>query len=119
MNNKYEHVDLTYLEDMSNGNTRVMVEMIEIFNSQVPELISKMKEYLQEEKLDALSRLAHKAKASAFIMGMREVAEDLKLLEISAKTDKKVEKKYHIIVADIEKRFGFAMEELKNIATKL
>lgn len=119
MNNKYEHVDLTYLEDMSNGNTRVMVEMIEIFNSQVPELISKMKEYLQEENWDALSRLAHKAKASAFIMGMTEVAADLKLLEISARTDKKGEKNFRFIVADLEKRFEFAMEELKNIATKL
>ncbi len=119
MNVKYEHVDLTYLEDMSNGNTRVMLEMIEIFNCQVPELIEKMKAYLDEENWDALSRLAHKAKASAFIMGMKEVAADLKSLEVTAKKGDKSTTSYRFLVSGIEKRFSCAMEELKNISTKL
>ncbi len=118
MNINHRHVDLSYLKDMSGGNREVMLEMIELFNSQVPELIEKMKHQLQQKNIDELSRLAHKAKASAHIMGMEEAAAKLKSLEYSAKESRDGEN-FSLIIKDLEKQFSFAIEELKNIAATL
>ncbi len=67
-------VDLTYLRDMCDGNVGFINEMIRIFKTDSPELISKMKDAYQSKNYDVLSKTAHKFRSSVVMMGMKGVA---------------------------------------------
>lgn len=67
-------VDLTYLRDMCDGNVGFINEMIRIFKTDSPELISKMKDAYQSKNYDVLSKIAHKFRSSVVMMGMKGVA---------------------------------------------
>lgn len=111
-------VKLDYLNEMSGGDKSLILEMIQIFNSEVPGYVKLMEELLKENNLEALGKLAHKAKASALIMGMKNVAEDLKELErlTNKETNLKLIQAY---VKTISGQFMSATEELKMIAKTL
>jgi HPt (histidine-containing phosphotransfer) domain-containing protein len=83
--------DLTYLHNMSGGSTDIIKEMISIFISQTEEYIVDMQKLLDEKDYTALGKLAHKAKSSVAIMGMNDLAGDLKSLELLSKDNKEVE----------------------------
>jgi HPt (histidine-containing phosphotransfer) domain-containing protein len=110
--------DLTYLNNMSGGNSEIIKEMIEIFNEQSKHYIVDMQKYLDEKNYSLLGKLAHKAKSSVAIMGMNELADDLKTLEIKAKEGKDPE----TYPGYVEKFIGLtkqAIAELEEIAAKL
>jgi HPt (histidine-containing phosphotransfer) domain-containing protein len=112
MPHQYKYIDMGYLEEMSAGKQELIYEMVGIFIKQVPEFIEKMKEYIAEENWTALGKISHKAKASAAIMGMTNLADDLKAFELLTntrinKTDFKKK------VNDFEKRFQNGIKELE------
>lgn len=115
---KKRHINLEYLEEISGGDNYMILEMIGIFNSEVPEYLSMMNEYIDRRDWDALGKLAHKVKASASIMGLSELTTELNHLEICAK-----EKQSPDIclshARNIEKQFSCAIEELKSISKNL
>ncbi|HYX09916.1 MAG TPA: Hpt domain-containing protein [Bacteroidales bacterium] len=106
--------DLTYLETMSAGNEDLMKEMIDIFIEQVNELSTEMQHHMDENNWMALSKIAHKAKSSVAIMGMNNLAADLKQLELMAK-DAKETNSYQDIVERFNTECGQAVEELKSL----
>ena len=67
---------------MAEGDPGLISEMIEIFSTQVSEFRKLMQE---------LSKLAHKAKSSVAIMGMTELADQLRELEMLAREEKQTE----------------------------
>ncbi len=77
-------VDLSYLREMSGGNKELVLEMISIFKTQVDEFGRDMDQLLADKKHDLLGKLAHKAKSSVSIMGLNDLAVQLKELENSA-----------------------------------
>ena len=83
--------DLSYLENMTDGDAGLISEMIEIFSTQVREFSGLMKKHLDSGNWQELSKLAHKAKSSVAIMGMRGLAEKLKELEILAQDENEVQ----------------------------
>ena len=83
--------DLSYLESMAEGNPGLIREMIEIFSTQVAEFSIQMQEYLENRDWQELSKLAHKAKSSVAIMGMRELAGKLRELETLTKEGREIE----------------------------
>lgn len=104
--------DLSYLQNMTDGNMELIQEMIDIFISQVKEYGQKMKQLFKEKKWMELSKLAHKAKASVAIMGMSELSEELKELEIMAKEKKHINK-YHDFIHKFINDCDEAVKELK------
>ena len=86
----YTHmsVDLTYLEKMSGGDSELIQEMIGIFKEQVLEFKIQMSDMLEEQNWKGLGKLAHKAKSSVSIMGMDDLAKDLKTLELITEEEK-------------------------------
>ncbi len=111
-------VKLDYLNEMSGGDKSLILEMIQIFNSEVPGYVKRMEELLKENNWEALGKLAHKAKASASIMGMKNVAKDLK--ELERLTNKEINfKLIQSYVKTISGQFMSATEELKMIAKTL
>jgi len=73
VNRESSLVDLTYLRDICDGNVGFINEMIRIFKTDSPELISKMKDAYQSKNYDVLSKIAHKFRSSVVMMGMKGV----------------------------------------------
>lgn len=110
--------DLTYLNNMSGGSPEIVKEMIGIFIEQANEYVRDMRVHLDNKDYLALGKLAHKAKSSISIMGMTELATDMKTLELLTKEDKDVET-YPGYVEKFITQTKVAMDELKEIASKL
>ncbi len=112
---KYKYINLEYLNEMSGGDRKMMLEMIDIYNAEVPGYLERMKTYLDSDDHEALGKLAHKAKASASIMGLKNLAEDLKQLEHLAKEGKDPDL-YSDYVEKITVQFTLSIEELRQVA---
>jgi len=110
--------DLTYLRNMSGGNKDLILEMIGIFKSQVGEFIQSMDEYYKNKEYELLGRLAHKAKSSISIMGLHELAIDLKDFENLAKAGEMVEK-YPYYINKFKSETKEAIEELDEVVKNL
>ncbi len=111
-------VNLDYLNEMSGGDRELILEMITIFINEVPEYISRMRDALNTENWDELEKLAHKSKASALIMGMHMLADDLRDLETDTRESRNVDL-YPSYVEKVEQQFIFAIKELRQISKTL
>jgi len=58
---------------MTEGDKGLIKELIGIFSTQVKEYGLQMNRYFREQKWEELSKLAHKAKSTVGIMGMKEL----------------------------------------------
>ena len=105
-------VNVTYLEEVCGGSEEVIKEMVDIFLEQVPEFYNEMQGLLREKKYHDLGMLAHKAKSSVAIMGMDHLALRLKELELSAKSEEKVDE-YNNYLAEFKTETDKAIAELK------
>jgi HPt (histidine-containing phosphotransfer) domain-containing protein len=105
--------DLNYLKTMSGGDPKFIREMIVLFRDQIEEYKNIMPELLDNEDYDGLSRIAHKAKSSVAIMGMTEVADMLKELEILTHDKIEVER-YRPLVSYFLEQSELAIAELEN-----
>ncbi len=83
--------DLSYLRQMSHDDPVLISEIIDIFAQQVGDYSKKMRDHYERKEWMELSKLAHKAKSSVAIVGMNDLAERLKDLEILAKQESKTE----------------------------
>jgi HPt (histidine-containing phosphotransfer) domain-containing protein len=104
--------DLTYLKTMSGGDANFIAEMIGLFSEQIDEYSELMPRLLREKDYDGLSKLAHKAKSSAAVMGMTGVAEILKELEKLAHEVLETHR-YEGMVGEFLEKGRLAVEELK------
>jgi len=104
--------DLNYLKSMSGGDAKFISEMIDLFREQVDEYSEQMPELLRNEDYINLSKLAHKAKSSVAVMGMKQVAELLKELEILANEGKEIER-YQAMVDEFLEKSHLAVIELE------
>jgi HPt (histidine-containing phosphotransfer) domain-containing protein len=110
--------DLSYLSGMSGGNPDIIKEMITIFNEQTQEYILEFQKLLNEKNYIQLGKLAHKAKSSVAIMGMSELAADLKSLELLTKDIAEIES-YPKYVEKFISLSKIAMDELKEVYSNL
>jgi HPt (histidine-containing phosphotransfer) domain-containing protein len=111
-------IDLTYLKNMSAGNKDLILEMIGIFKSQVVEFNQSMDEYYANKQYELLGRLAHKAKSSISIMGLNELAIELKNFENLAKEGLDVEK-YPVFIKKFKNDTAEAIEELDEVVRNI
>ncbi len=103
--------NLTYLKTLSGGNVTVLREMIDLFIEQIKEILEGMNKSLEKQDWLSLSQLAHKAKSSVAIMGMSELEEELRNLELLS-SEKKEENTYNSRVEKFSKECKLAIEEL-------
>ena len=104
--------DLNYLKTMSGGDAKFIREMITLFSEQIEEYKRIMPDLLKKKDYDGLSKIAHKAKSSVAVMGMTEVADLLKELEILAHDEKEVEK-YESMIMNFLEQSELAITELE------
>jgi HPt (histidine-containing phosphotransfer) domain-containing protein len=111
-------IDLSYLREMSGGNKTLIQEMISIFTSQVKEFGNDMDQLYNAKQYQLLGKLAHKAKSSVSIMGLSELAVNLKYLENSTNEGKNIET-YPIIIDNFKKTTAEAVKELEIVSQNL
>jgi HPt (histidine-containing phosphotransfer) domain-containing protein len=104
--------DLSYLKEMSGGNKELVLEMIDIFKDQVKEFTSDMDNHLNNKEYELLGKLAHKAKSSVSIMGLNDLAVELKELENLAREGKMPER-YPVIISHFKDTTTIALKELE------
>lgn len=83
--------NLSYLTEITGGESMVMKEMLEIFIAQVPELKSNMTKFLSEKRYDQLGKEAHKAKSSVLVVGMDDLGARLKELQLLTEKREKID----------------------------
>ena len=110
--------DLTYLKEMSGGNKDLIREMITIFNTQVEEFGRDMDSLLENGAYEQLGKLAHKAKSSISIMGMNDLAAELKALENLAREGRQTDT-YAGMIASFKTQTQAAVQELKGILLEI
>ncbi|MEX1000709.1 MAG: response regulator [Crocinitomicaceae bacterium] len=69
-NEQLKCIDLSYLNQRTKSNPKLMLEMISLYLKQTPALINTMKQSLQNKDWDAVGEAAHKMIPSFSIMGM-------------------------------------------------
>ncbi|MBO6794460.1 MAG: Hpt domain-containing protein [Balneolaceae bacterium] len=85
-------VNLSYLEDITGGDTTVIIEMLDLFIQDIPKHTSNMVSFFQEGKLLDLAREAHMLKPTVQYVGLYQMYEDLKEIEALARKEVKVDK---------------------------
>ena len=112
--------DLNYISSICNGDHDIIIEMIDLFSSQIREMALEMT--LADEKSDynSLSKIVHKAKSTVAIMGMKPLANRLQELELMAKEELQPESyKDHINYFITECEAGIKeLTEYKNTVNK-
>ncbi|MFW5821268.1 MAG: Hpt domain-containing protein [Bacteroidota bacterium] len=110
--------DLNYLREMSGEDPGLMSEMIDIFKEQVVEMEAEMQALYDNGDYSSLGKLAHKAKTSVAIMGMDNLAKQLKDLEIQSKEGINVNN-YQSFIDNFRNETKEAIIELTNFRKKL
>ena len=72
---KYEHIDMSYLEELALGSNEFKVEMIESFLKSTPESIMQMKEAISATNWKTVGGVAHKLKTSFSFVGMENMVQ--------------------------------------------
>ncbi len=83
--------DLKYLQQMAGYDNDAIKEMIGLFLIQLNEMGLEFDALVSNKNWHELSRLAHKAKSSALVMGIESMAVEMKELEQLAKEAKDTE----------------------------
>jgi HPt (histidine-containing phosphotransfer) domain-containing protein len=111
-------IDLTYLRNMSAGNKELVLEMIGIFKAQVEEFNDGMDNHFRNKEYEQLGRLAHKAKSSISIMGLNDLAIELKTFETLAKAGEQTER-YPAFIENFKRETYEALEELDEVTKNI
>ncbi len=99
---------------MSAGNHDLVIEMIDLFKTQIDEFYQLMDESLQKEEWTRLGQLAHKAKSSVSIMGLTDLAGDMKKLETDAKSGIKIDS-YPVVIDKFKSETSEVVKELNMV----
>jgi CheY-like chemotaxis protein/nitrogen-specific signal transduction histidine kinase/HPt (histidine-containing phosphotransfer) domain-containing protein len=83
--------DLAYLKELSGGNEEFLVEMITLFNSQVPEQIAQLFGFVETQDWNAMRALAHKMSPSLAFMGLSHEFTQIKVIEKNAESRNNLE----------------------------
>ena len=92
MNNmNFNQADLTYLMDLSNGNTVLIREILELFIKQTPADMEVLSGYVAREDWDKAFKQAHHIKPTLAYVGANHLRQELQEIEDAAKHRQEVE----------------------------
>jgi HPt (histidine-containing phosphotransfer) domain-containing protein len=77
--------DLSYLNQVFQGNREMINNIINLFLQQVPEYIREMEECVRKNEPLSLHPLAHKAKSSISMLGIKDMETDILQIEQDSK----------------------------------
>ncbi|GAB5409976.1 MAG: hypothetical protein BalsKO_23410 [Balneolaceae bacterium] len=80
------NIDLSYLEDITGGDKEMMVEMLDLFIEDIPKQVSLIEETIRQKELSNLAAESHKLKPTLQYIGLFDMFEIVKELEIIGKS---------------------------------
>jgi len=108
-----QYIDMTYLEEMSDGCNEFICEMTTVFLEQMPQIINQMHSHMSNDDYQSLCSTVHKAKSAINIMGIKPLA------DLIAKFEKKKACKDSSNIKDFITKFEAisheAILEVKNV----
>jgi HPt (histidine-containing phosphotransfer) domain-containing protein len=113
------YTDLSYLKEITGGESSIVIEMVEMFLEQVDEFKGNMTNYLNNKNYVDLGKEAHKAKSSVLIVGMEELGKNLKKLQLLTEANSEVETYPEYVKMFIEQCDGAVLElreEIKKLS---
>ncbi|MBU8893144.1 MAG: Hpt domain-containing protein [Bacteroidales bacterium] len=114
MGKKHRYINLSYLNEISDGSNDLIIDLIDMFFIQIPEYQVSLSELNKIKDWKNLGKLAHKAKSAILMIGMKDLANELKKLEENAKDGKNINE-FQEIIAKFVRESNIAIEELKEI----
>ncbi len=108
-----EKIDLTYLNQMSDGDKNLIIELTQIYKTQIPEFINQLQQAYNTKNWEKLAAIAHKAKSSVSIVGLNKLATSLKTLELDAKKAINTEN-YQNIITNFKETTLASINELED-----
>ncbi len=114
----YKFISTEYLDSVSGGDPEIIREIVDLFRDQIIEMHNEMRSLLKEKNYHSLGMLAHKAKSSVSIMGMKDLADMLKNFELEAKEGKYPDR-YKTYIERFFKETKIAVTELDDLVKNM
>lgn len=89
--------DLSYLNQVFQGNQEMISSIIRLFLDQVPGYIEEMKECVERDDLLSLHPLAHKAKSSVAMLGIKSMEHSILKIEFGSKHRKNLDELPYLV----------------------
>lgn len=119
MNNmNFEQADLTYLMDLSNGNTQLIREIIELFIKQTPADMELLSTHIDQEEWEKAFKQAHHIKPTLAYVGANQLRQELQKIEDAAKHQQHLDTiaaKYAAMLPRLDVLYGELNAYLKTI----
>jgi HPt (histidine-containing phosphotransfer) domain-containing protein len=107
-------IDLSYLKYTTNDDKTLIMQLVDIFIKQLPDLKKEIVTSYSEQNWISLRDAAHKAKNSFEMMGMKNPALELKQLEILS-TKNHSNPEMQILVDNFVKNCDSVAREIQNL----
>src|SRR4051812_12127931 len=105
-------IDMTYLQDLSNGSDGFVKKMIEMLLEQTPEGVKALEKHCFNKDWESLRLTAHKLQASFQFMGIQNLPETISIVEDYAGNKKNLELLPGLIFK-VKEVWKVAMQELE------
>lgn len=80
-------IDLSYLEEITGGDNEMMLEMLDLFISDIPTHVQNIRTYASNGELVQMGKEAHKVKPTMQYIGLGDMLELVKTLEVYGKNE--------------------------------
>jgi HPt (histidine-containing phosphotransfer) domain-containing protein len=105
--------DLTMVRQIGKGNPDFIGKMVALFLDQLPNDIVKLKEYVDKDEWEALSKLAHRMKPSIEGMGIHSLKTIIRELETRSRNNESIRD------AEMKKLVAFTCETMEKVLVQL
>ena len=116
LNMNYQHINLDYLDLMSDGDDDMKKVMIEMLLEEVPAEVSKMNDLHQAANWVQLREVSHKLKSTLAFIGNPVLTNTNQKVEDIAKSEQGLEE-LPTLLDRITSTYPNALEELKTVLT--
>lgn len=79
-------LDLSFLDEATGGDIELKTKLIEIILREAPDELDNMEQYCAEKNWDRLRAVAHKFKSNVTYMGLNQISETVKNIQLYAET---------------------------------
>lgn len=108
----YKHIDLAYLNDISDGDAETKIQLTQLFFDQVDEIKERFSKAMGSNDLEEIQKTAHLAKSSTRVMGANDIAN--KMVELEQIIKQKTENfDYQPFINYFNDNIPFVIAELK------
>jgi|YNPMSStandDraft_1061717.scaffolds.fasta_scaffold02829_3 HPt (histidine-containing phosphotransfer) domain-containing protein len=112
------NIDFKYFNEVTSGDKNIMIEFIQIFEEQIPEFVNAFKNALQANDYNKIASIAHKAKSTVAVFGMKKWEDEFKNIQIKIQ-NKIIPDNLNLLILHFEKDAIETLKFFKNYVEKI